>query len=198
MKQYPSIPAWPGGSVGPVYVFDKLDGSNIRVEVTRKDGIVKYGSRNVLLSDETPYLKDARVLIPAFYGEFMLKAVKDQRWELATFFFEFYGANSSFGYHVDEPHAVTLIDIIPKFTESLAPRDYLKITENVRRAELLFHGNFGPELAEKVSASDLPGMTFEGIVAKGGPAKMSMFKWKTRAWLDKLRAARPTEFEVLK
>ena len=55
MKEYPSIPNSNGQSfenLGSVHLFDKLDGSNLRMEGTKKRGWFKFGSRTQMI-DET-------------------------------------------------------------------------------------------------------------------------------------------------
>lgn len=52
MKQYPSISHDPvKGS--PFYVFDKLDGSNMRVEWHPKKGFWKFGSKTQLVDPKS-------------------------------------------------------------------------------------------------------------------------------------------------
>jgi hypothetical protein len=45
MKTYPSISRDIVGQ--PIYAFDKLDGSNIRAEWSKKNGFHKFGSRDM-------------------------------------------------------------------------------------------------------------------------------------------------------
>jgi hypothetical protein len=55
MKAYPSIPRSTGMTFQEIpnaYVFDKLDGSQIRVEWSRKRGWYKFGTRTRLF-DQT-------------------------------------------------------------------------------------------------------------------------------------------------
>jgi len=44
MKSYPSIPGKHTNGI-PLTVFDKLDGSNIRAEWSKKRGFYKFGTR---------------------------------------------------------------------------------------------------------------------------------------------------------
>ncbi len=62
MKTYPSID---GKIVGKdVYAFDKLDGSNIRAEWTRKTkSFVKFGSRKRLLGEDQGKIAVAKDMI---------------------------------------------------------------------------------------------------------------------------------------
>lgn len=197
MKSYPSIPSWSRVGGTPVYVFGKLDGSNVRCEVTRKGKIEKFGKRDGLLDEQTPHLIQAATLIPEKYGEQLCRLVRDQRWELATFFFEFWGPSSSFGWHADEEHTVTLFDVAPHKKGFLEPRDFIKLCGHMDHARLLHVGNFTHDIAEAVSngtlegMAPLSGMVPEGVVCKGAfDRKTGMplaFKWKTWAWLQKLK-----------
>lgn len=191
MKEYPSIPSWSRAGGIPVYVFDKLDGSSTRAEVDRKGNITKLGKRYGLLDDQTPYLGEARSLIPEKYGDQMGRLVRDQRWEGATFYFEFTGPSSFAGWHANEPHMVTLFDVAPHKKGFLEPREFLKLCGHMDHAKLLHQGNFTSDIADAVTNSTLEGMTLEGIVAKGSFDRKTgmplMFKWKSLAWLRKLK-----------
>jgi hypothetical protein len=64
MKSYPSIPK--KVSEDPVYLFDKLDGSNIRAEWTKKNGFAKFGTRNRLMSPEEPFGKAIPLIMDTY------------------------------------------------------------------------------------------------------------------------------------
>lgn len=190
MITYPHTEGWSRTSGIPCYVFDKLDGSNVSSLIDRK-GNFRFYKRGGLLDDSTPFLKEAETLIPEKYGETMRKMLKDQRWDRATFFFEFLGPDSSFGWHAAEPHTVTLFDIHVERQGFLEPKDFVKLCRGVDTARLLHVGNFTKDIADAVSNGTLDGMTFEGVVCKGTWDKQRqmprMFKWKNLAWLKKLR-----------
>lgn len=190
MQAYPSLPSWSQAPGIPCYVFDKLDGSNVSCEVTRKGGITKFAKRDGLLDEQTPFLIQAATLIPEKYGDDLQRILRAERWDKATFYFEFYGPSSSFGWHKDEPHTVTLIDAAVHKHGFLEPREFLRVFKNVEHAALLHQGNFTREVADAVANSTLDGMTFEGVVAKGAWDRKKemplMFKWKSLAWLKKL------------
>ena len=119
------------------------------------------------------------------------KLVRDQRWERATFYFEFHGPNSFAGWHLPEPHTVTLFDVAPHKKGFLEPREFLRLCGHLDHAQLLHQGNFTRDIADGVSNGTLEGMTFEGVVCKGSWDRKSgmplMFKWKNLAWQAKLR-----------
>jgi len=195
MKSYPSIP----GQIlrgTPFYIFDKLDGSNVRAEFSRKRGLHKFGKRNGLLSpdwDPTPHLAEAPGLMMEKYGDDLARICREQRWDKATFYFEFFGPNSFAGWHVEEPHDVVLIDVAVHRKGFLPPKDFINLFDDLHTAELLHHGNFTRDLQEAVENGTLEGMTFEGVVCKGqrktkkGAALPLMFKRKNIAWIQALR-----------
>ena len=192
MKSYPSINGGVRHGV-PVYVFDKLDGSNLRAEWTRKRGWVKYGRRNGLLDDTFPLLRNRGQALMEAQGPALAKVFKAQRWEKATAYFEFHGPGSFAGNHDEtEDHQVSLIDVAVHRKGLLLPRDFVKLFDGVvPMASLLHVGNFTHDIKAQVEAGTFPGMTFEGVVAKGAyvsPGRPLMFKRKNQAWLDRLRA----------
>jgi len=198
MKPYPPIPR--GVRKGThVYVFDKLDGSNVRVEWTRKNGFNKFGRRNGLLDDSHAMLKrEVPDLIRDKYGDLLEEIFRKQRWQKVTSYFEFHGPNSFAGYHEDEEHTVTLLDASVHRQGFLEPREFLKVFRYVDLPKLLHQGNFTADLKQAISDGTLEGMTFEGVVAKGpcvSPGLPLMFKWKNLAWLQRLRCDCKSEAE---
>lgn len=123
MKEYPSIPREIDRDL-LVYAFDKLDGSNIRAEWSRKTGFYKFGSRTVLI-DEKSSLGEAIGLIRNKYEKGLSKVFRDQRLERAICFFEFFGPNSFAGFHHPEPHDVVLIDVNPHKKGIDPPVDFI-------------------------------------------------------------------------
>lgn len=192
MKPYPSVSAGVRGGV-PVYVFDKLDGSNVRAEYSRKRGFYKFGRRNGLLDDSNPVLRDeAPGLILDLYGDDLARVFRKQRWDRTVAFFEFHGPNSFAGNHEDEAHTVTLLDVSVHRKGILEPREFLRLFGGLPAGhpELLHVGNFTDGLKHEVEQGTLEGMTFEGVVAKGkhvSPGRPLMFKWKNHAWLRRLK-----------
>ena len=183
MLEYPSISSVVRRGE-PCYVWDKADGSNIRAEWSRKRGFYKFGRRTGLLDDSNPILKES---IPLIVGSeaFMAKVFKGLGWDRGTAFYEFHGEHSFAGNHVDEPHRVSLFDVADPRGTFMGPRDFLKTFDGkIDTPTFLFHGNVTADILDQVSNSTLQGMSFEGIVAKSNDFK---FKWKSQAWLDRLR-----------
>lgn len=189
MQTYPSIDKIIRS--GKFYVFDKLDGSNIRAEWTRRGGFVKFGSRQRLLDPNEKPLGEAVGLIRA-HEDALHEVLKKQRWQKATLFFEFYGEHSFAGFHEDERHKVALLDVHVYKKGLIEPRDFLKFVAkaDVDTPALLHYGNVTADIVASVKDGSLKGMTFEGVVCKGGSGRqghVQMFKVKNQAWLDALR-----------
>jgi len=91
MKTYPSIPK--EISIKPIYAFDKLDGSNIRAEWSKKRGFYKFGTRRKLL-DPNEEVFGCAILIQERYSEHLSKIFREKRWNKAIAFFELHAPDS--------------------------------------------------------------------------------------------------------
>jgi hypothetical protein len=189
MKQYPEITADIRRDI-PVYAFDKIDGSNIRAEWSRKRGFYKFGSRKVLI-DSTHPLGEAENLIRTKYEDDLSEIFRKQRFERVICFFELSGKRSFAGRHTDEEHDVLLIDVNPYKKGILPPAEFLKLVGDLDLPGLLYRGNANREFEESVRNGTLLGMTFEGVVCKAKNPKRTpmplLFKIKSRAWYQRLR-----------
>lgn len=189
MEIYPTI----GTIVSNEHIiaFDKLDGSNIRAEWTLKNGFSKFGTRRRLLDTSEEPLGEAISLIQSEYADSLDKIFRKERLQKVTAFFEFAGENSFAGLHEDEEHSVTLFDIHVYKKGLLPARDFLKMVEGkVRTAPILYEGKVNADFIQSVRDSTLEGMTFEGVICKGGldnRKRPNNFKLKSTAWLDKLK-----------
>ena len=202
MKKYPTIP-----KIGqlllnhrPMYAFDKIDGSNIRAEWSKKRGFYKFGKRHGLLADTDPILGESKELILSTYEDDLIKIFEKQRWNNVTCFFEFAGPNSFAGSHEKEPHEVTLIDVAADKRGILEPDIFLKLFDNLKIAAMLYYGYLDYCFILKVQEGRLPGMTFEGVVCKGKaitPGCPVMIKIKNLAWINKLSAKYRNQPEMI-
>lgn len=190
MKQYPTI----AGDVRPdvdIYMFDKLDGSNIRAEWSPKRGFYKFGSRKQLI-DENHFLGESISLIKRDHEKVLGEIFKKERFEKATCYFEFHGPKSFAGDHAkDEPHVCTLLDVEVYKKGFMAPKDFLKAFQGqVPIPAMLYHGKANQEIVAQIRNGTFPGMTFEGVVCKAAAYKQwtlpVMFKIKNIKWLDKV------------
>jgi hypothetical protein len=191
MKKYPKIT----GDIQkgkPFYVFDKLDGSNIRAEWSKKRGIHKFGTRNQMMDESYPhpFLAESIPLIKNGYEDDIGRILTDNKVDRATLFFEFYGASSFAGYHYVEEHKATMIDANLYKVGFIPPSEYLRLFGDLEIAELLYHGNINEPLIKEIREGTLSGMTFEGVVCKGKAKKNKspiLFKVKNQSWYHKLR-----------
>ena len=70
MKSYPSIPALSKSKLGfNGIAFDKLDGSNIRFEWSKKRGWYKFGSRNNMIDVKNEQLGNSINIFLSKYGD---------------------------------------------------------------------------------------------------------------------------------
>jgi hypothetical protein len=190
MKDYPSVPGtylWEEY----LYAFDKLDGSNMRAEWNRKQGWYKFGSRTQLISDTSGFLNEFPDLLRQKYAEDLEAIFREERYESAVAFFEFWGPNSMAGHHAREPHTVTLLDVSPYRKGILPPKEFLRLFGHLDVPGLLYEGPLTDEFILSVKDSSLEGMTLEGVVCKAKTDRKTevpvMFKIKSSRWLDKLR-----------
>ena len=202
MKTYPSIKfmgALNRGQGIPEgddwFVFDKLDGSNIRAEWNPKRGWYKFGRRKALLDDSNPWLVESPDVLACSPGPKMDKEFRKRGYKRVLCFFEFHGPQSFSGHHQKEAPRMTLIDINVHPKGFLGPADFVSLcndaglVEGIDWARLLYRGPIDQQLLDDVRASSLTGITGEGVVCKTHDRKGNRrtFKIKTKKWLDLLR-----------
>lgn len=188
MKQYPTVEKTIMNL--PVWVWDKLDGSNIRVEWTRKNGLAKFGSRHQLI-DSSHVLGEAIELINV-HAKTLDAVFRKMRLQKATCFFEFLGNSSFAGNHFEEEHEVVLLDVFIYKLGCMQSNDFFKTFNGlIPIPSLLHHGYVRTDLENEIRTGILDSMTFEGVVCKGVMKKNMgfprMFKIKSDAWLEKLK-----------
>lgn len=191
MKTYPSIlnANYSKTLDFDAYVFDKLDGSNLRFEWDKKKGWDKFGTRTRLFDQSDLVFGEA---IPLFFEHFSLQletVFKEHRYEKATAFFEFHGQNSFAGMHVPEdPKKITLIDVAPHKKGVLGPKEFLELFGHLEIARFLGIHRWDQDFVTLVREEKLQGVTFEGVVGKAGSGhNLTMVKAKTQSWLDAVR-----------
>jgi hypothetical protein len=192
MKAYPSIDRDIQFGLH-IYAFDKIDGSNMRVEWNRKNGFYKFGSRNRLLGTDQPFLTETIDLFKQKLESDLQKIFKDQRYENVVTFFEFFGPNTFAGHHVEEQHDVLMFDIDIYKKGILPPVEYYKLFGHLKVARLLYVGNANHPFVDSIKNGTLQGMSGEGVVCKAKNLKANfpstiMFKIKTDSWIQKLKS----------
>lgn len=196
MKHYPSIPRSTGQSFREfqAYVFDKLDGSNLRAEWTRKRGWDKFGTRERLFDKTDPDFGEAIEIFKDTLASDVETVAKNQRWDQLTVFMEFWGDKSFAGQHVKgDPKRLTLFDANPYKKGILGPKEFLDLFGflgycTYRSPRFLGRFNWTRGFVEEIRTGKGPaGITFEGVVGKAGEGhKLVMAKAKTQAWIDKV------------
>lgn len=199
MQEYPSI-AYPGNKdirkwmdKIPFYLFEKLDGTNIRSEWSAKRGFYKFATRKGLFG-ETHRLFGTAIERIKEQEEALADVFRSNEITRATACFEFHGERSFAGWHdTRERQECTLFDVhVPK-RGFIPPKGFVKLFEGVVDIpEMVYHGYVDEEILEQINDGNLYGMSFEGVVCKAANPKSKgdtiMFKIKSQAWYDKVRA----------
>ena len=193
MKDYPFIPASTGQNFREIQdcqIFDKLDGSSMRSEWSKKAGWSKHGRRHGLLDDSNEHLVVVPDLFMQTLAEPLERIAVGSRWQHLVVFYEFWGDRSIAGLHFkDDPKRLTLFDASPNKKGFLTPTDFRKSFEDlVPTAAYLGTVNWTRGFVQRVHDGDVPGMTFEGVVGKAGKSTHSIVraKAKTKAWLSRV------------
>lgn len=198
MKQYPKIPVrLDGGSEESLatkfWGFDKLDGSNIRIEWNNKRGFCKFGTRKKMFDASHPTFGKVLTLASELEAKFSAR-FKELNIQNAVCFFEFHGPNSFAGWHeYEDDHRLTLLDISLEKKGIIEPDEFLDFVKgtNIEIPKVLIVGKPTPQLLASIENGTLSGMTFEGVVFKAKrPRKWAepvMYKVKNKAWIEKVR-----------
>ena len=197
MKHYPSInhvdiePMWDAEGIA----FDKMDGSNIRSELSKKKGFYKFGSRNVLIDENTPVLGKAINLFKEKYEESISRILTDKykNIESVVCFSEFLGEKSEFGQHDEnDKHDIILFDISLYKRGFIPPRELIKNFGVTGLPDIIYEGKLTPQFVQNVKINSFN--LSEGVVFKSALKNrkdkeyLYQCKIKTYQWLEKLRA----------
>lgn len=198
MKLYPSISKSTGQSFREfdAYVFDKIDGSNLRFEWSRKRGWYKYGTRSRLFDQTDEVFGEAIPLWLNNHADHVAAVAKKQGWDNCVAFAEFWGSNSFAGEHLPtDGKFLTLFDVAAYKVGLLGPREYLDLFGNLGgsgthyiTARFLGKYKWTRGFVEQVRLGQIPNVTFEGVVGKTMEGKrLIMAKAKTQQWLDRVK-----------
>jgi hypothetical protein len=190
MKAYPSIPRQPKGKQGDrrMHLFDKLDGSNLRFEWSRRDGWFRWGSRHQVIDETHPSLGGGFALFRERLAEPIERVARTERWDALVAFAELFGPGSLGGQHVaEEPKHLVLFDVAPYRRGMIGPARFLELFGTLDVPAYLGELVWNDELVARVRRGELPGVTFEGIVGKAGDGhSLVMAKAKTDAWVRRI------------
>lgn len=202
MIEYPHIEYGNGIYGETVYAFDKLDGSNIRVEWNRKNakksaftgGFTKFGTKTQMISRTDQHFGDSVDLFLDKYcddlNEIFFKEKYFRNIDRIIMFAEYFGPSSFAGWHdLTEPKDIVLFDVCPYRRGLIAPKLFVEFFGHLDIPEVIYIGNFNKELIENIKQNTT---LKEGVVCKGvrkskGNDVVWMTKIKTSAWFDRLR-----------
>ena len=196
MKHYPHIEYWNKCKFGDtVWGFDKLDGSNIRAEWSKKRGFYKFGTKQQMIDESHPQFGEAVTLFLNKYNEGLSKIFTDNKdyKNILSFvtFAEYFGENSFAGYHVPEDKKDIVLFDVSKYKKGwVKPKDFINDFGHLGIPELVYYGNFNKKLIRDVKEGEFD--VKEGIIVKGlrrtkGDELVWLGKIKTNKWLDRLK-----------
>lgn len=193
MKTYPSISGYMGQCLKEMpnaYVFDKLDGSNLRFEWSKKSGWYKFGTRHCLINQDDENFGGAIPIFLNKYGDELHSIFKRQNYESVIVFGEYWGKHSFAGWHdPNDTMDVTIFDVAPFKKGILGPKQFLDLVGHLDISTFLGIADYDLEFAQKVRADQIEGVTFEGVVVKAGEGHhLKMAKAKTQKWIDAVKA----------
>ncbi len=204
MKEYPSIESVKYAPLGEhCLAFRKYDGSNLRVEWSKKSGWHKWGTRRRLFDHTDPDFGEAIGIFEKKYADDLVKVITDNKLfrsvNSVIVFMEFLGPNSFSGLHDPKvlagaginvesngPKDVVVFDINLHKKGFLGPRNFVKTFEHLDVAEVMYDGPLTEKFISDVREGRYP--VREGVVCKGGDGhKLWMCKIKTNAYIQELK-----------
>lgn len=193
MYEYPSIPASTGQSFRAfqAYVFDKLDGSNLRFQYSKKKGWYKSGTRTRLFDETDPVFGNAISLFHNSLAQPLSDILKKERCDTAVVFCEYWGANSFAGLHdPNDDMTLTLFDVVIEKQGIVDPKRFLKLFGHLNIPTFLGQFNWTRDFVNKVWNNEIEGITLEGVVGKSNSKREGaiMAKAKTKQWVDLVKS----------
>ena len=193
MKTYPSIPSSVGASFREfkAHVWDKLDGSNLRMEWSRKQGFHKYGTRTRLFDESDLVFGPSISLFEDTLAAPCSDICRGFRADTVTIFCEFWGANSFAGNHEDEDKQLSIIDVAVYKRGWVSPKEFRKLFGHLSTPKYLGQVNWTRQYVQDVRDGKIEGVTLEGVVGKSQSKTHDRItaKAKSQAWVDKVKAS---------
>lgn len=205
MKQYDTIDYYGDHWSLPVLAFDKLDGSNIRVEYSHKRGFYKFGTRKQMIDRSSDPFGFAVDLFMNKYNESLSSIFRGRDYRnIQSFvcFAELVGTKSAFGMHDfnNDKFDIVLIDIDQYKKGLVTPRQFVKDFQSTGIPNVVYEGNLNREFVARVKNNEF-GLA-EGVICKGqiktkkGVPQLYYCKIKTNDWFNRLRTKSPEMFEL--
>jgi hypothetical protein len=195
MKQYPHVEYYPKGIMNEhIFAFNKLDGSNIRCEFSRKRGFYKFGTKKCIIDETHEQFGNAVTIFLEKYNEDLSRIFcsKEYRNFLSVVVFsEYFGENSFAGFHQpDDKMNIVLFDVDLYKKGLLKPKEFINDFGHLHIPDVIYDGNLNKEFINNVKENVYN--LKEGVMCKGfrktkGQDIVWMVKVKTNDWLDRLK-----------
>lgn len=196
MQEYPSIASYKKFANQSCIAFDKLDGSNVRFEWSKKRGWYKSGTRKQMLDETHPHMGEAPAVFLEKYGEALEKVFRDtkdyNKRDSFIVFGEFFGPNSFAGIHKDDDSKdVVLFDVWIHKVGMIGPKEFVKNFGHLHIPDVIYEGNLNVEFVNAVRRNDYN--LHEGVICKWGKTgkwkkDLHMCKIKTISYIDRVKA----------
>lgn len=202
MKTYRSIPKNVEDYYGQTFFgFDKVDGSNIRAEWSRKlskktsftKGFGKYGTRNQMIKKVNDPFCFAIDIFEQDFAERLDEIFRKDKLfrgvDKITVYSEFWRWSSFAGQHdwILGNFELTMFDIFMYKKDFVKPADFMSIFGDLNIQKLVTKGILDEQIVKDIISNKYN--LKEGLVLKGvSEGKVWMVKVKTQEWLDKVRA----------
>lgn len=197
MKKYPTIEYYGEHWSIPIFAFYKLDGSSMRFEWNKKRGFYKFGSRNVMIDENSEQFGIGVKIFKEKYEEPLSKIFTTKKYrDIQSFvcFAEFIGTKSAFGQHEfgNDVFDVVLFDIDRYKKGFVPPKEFIDDFGDVGIPRVVYTGNLNKEFVNRVKINEF-GLS-EGVICKGkvqtrkGVDQLYYCKIKTDDWFERLRS----------
>ena len=179
--------------------FDKLDGSNIRIEYSKRRGFTKFGTRNSMfeIGDKSnPFAVAGQMFLDKYEGGlrevFKTKTYREE--QTLTCFAELVGKESSFGRHnfEDPTLDIVLFDIFVYKRNFVPPKQFVKDFQHLGIPRIVYEGNLNKELITDVKSNAFnlsEGVIFKSKQSINARGDFYYCKIKTDEWFNRLRNA---------
>lgn len=181
----------------PIVAFDKLDGTNIRIEYSQKRGFYKFGTRKTMFDVNSKPFGFVIALFRSRYEKILTEILKSEPYkkiESFVCYFELIGAHSAFGQHeyeTDEFNLV-LIDVDMYKKGMVPPEDFIRDFSSVGIPNVVFRGQLTQSFVDSIE-NETTYLLNEGVVCKGfietrkGVRHPYYCKIKTKGWMQRLK-----------
>jgi hypothetical protein len=206
MKKYPKIYHYNQGKFGEYcYAFDKIDGSNIRVEwdmkLSKKStstlGFKKFGTRTRVITNMNHPMSDSVNIFMDKYAENLDKIFREDKYfrsiKRIMVYLEYFGENSFAGTHDKNEEKDLILFDIERFQKGfMEPNEFIKKFSMLGIPEIIYEGEYNQNLIDNIKNDiDLK----EGVVCKGSSNKeVWMAKIKTDKWIKDVKEKFGTGF----